>query len=331
MSTIIAYTGNRQALPMMKEIISSQVYKGSAEYGIYVMNKHQIEFFHGKVQNPEQLVHLNTLLGLEGNQSLCFLSWESKTSANNTRSRSLTHTHDDNLALIFNGVVSNLEELKEFLEDRGHHTPGMKEADIMAVLINENLKSGDYDIRDSISTALSLIEGEYAVVAMATTDPQSLVAAMSNKTLAIGRGKQDYLVSNQSRVLLDQTKNVTYLNNNEIAYINKKQEMSIESLVNSSYSKENRTKQCKKEKEQLVLEDHVQRISQKSVSGELYRPVPDDSSHGRTRWLPGSLASLTFKAIAFQLLVLYLVGITADFAGKMVFYEMSRIQTIAAM
>jgi glucosamine 6-phosphate synthetase-like amidotransferase/phosphosugar isomerase protein len=332
MSTIIAYTGNRNALPMMKEVISSQVYKGSAEYGIYVMNQNQIEFFEGQVENPEELVHLNTLLGMECNQSLCFLKWNEQAAIRESGSFNLRHTREGDLALIFNGVVSNLSELTEFLETRGHDTSSFSEADIMAILINENLKSGDYNLKDSISTALSLVEGEYTLVAMANTDPHGIVAAMSNNTLAIGTGKEDYLVSNQSRVLLDQTKNVTYLNNNEIAYINMNQEVSIETLSGNFEKKNQASPLWKQEKEQMLLNDYAQRVNNRNepkASNTSSAPVVQAST--KAGWLPSSLAGLTVKAIAFQLLVLYLVSVTADFAGKMVFFEMGGAEVMATL
>lgn len=332
MSTIIAYTGNKNALSIMKEVIGSQVYKGLAEYGIYVMNQNQIEFFEGKVEKPEELVHLNTLLGIEGKQSLCFLKWDDQTPIRESGSLNLRHTLDGDLALIFNGVVANLSELREFLHLRGHNTSSFSEADIIAVLINENLKSGDYNLKDSISTALSLVEGEYALVAMANADPQGLVAAMSNKTLGIGRGKEDYLVSNQSRVLLDQTKNVTYLNNNEIAYINMKQEVNIETLVDNNKQQNLPSRPWRQEKEQLVLNDYVQAISgSEELIGNNFQSIPAVKTSNKTRWLPASLAGLTAKAIAFQILVLYLVIVTADFAGKMVFFETGGHEVIATL
>lgn len=308
----------------MKEIIGSQVYKGKAEYGIYAINENRIEFFEGQVQHTDERINLNNILGLQGNQSLCFLSWDDYKSPNETDGINLGHTQYGDLALIFQGRVTNLAELREFLQFRGHPASAKTEAEVMAILINENLKSGDYNLKDSISTALSLVEGEYAVIAMAVSDPESLVAAMSNKPLAIGRGQEDYLVSNQSRVLLDQTKNVTYLNNNEIAYINMKQQISIESLNQCGEIQE--LPGVRKHRE----EDNPEHIAEKPSRRRAW-PMPVISSGGNGRWLPRSLAGLTVKAIAFQLLVLYLVSVTADFAGKMVFFEMGAAETIALL
>lgn len=334
MSTIIAYTGNANALPKMREIIGSQIYKGAAEYGMYILSNHKIEFFSGRVNSTDDLVDLSNVLNLEGRQSLCYLKWGEHPDLRHMNS-GIDHTSENGVALIFQGRVSNLQELKEFLSFRGYQLSSASEAEIISVLINENFKSGDYSLRDSISTALSLVEGEYALVAMAADDPESLVAAMSNRALAVGHSEQSYLVSNQSRVLLDQTKNVTYLNTDEIAYMNLNKEISIE-----SFKMENTVKHKSKgfaygelntETEMMEPTGRARDFSKESIRKGMSGFLRWSGAKPDTNWIPGNMTGLTLRMIAFQLMLIYLVSASADFAGKVVYYDQSEPEQLVSL
>lgn len=173
----------------MKQIISDQIYEGHADYGMYALKHNQIEFYEGRL-NPEKLGNLKTLLDLQGNQSLCSISWNADGRIKTRRMNQLSHHGAGGIGLIFAGTVDNLDEMKEFLLSRGLMAEPCTEADVIARLISENLKSGDYSIRDSVSTALSLVEGDYAVVVMAAKDPCYSVTATRRNYAVVGEGLQ---------------------------------------------------------------------------------------------------------------------------------------------
>lgn len=54
--------------------------------------------------------------------------------------------------------------------------------------------------------------------------------------------------------------------------------------------------------------------------GDVFRSFfPPFNKLKRAEWIPASITGLTIKSVAFQLLVLYVISITADYAGKVAF------------
>jgi len=69
--------------------------------------------------------------------------------------------------------------------------------------------------------ALNKVVGAYAIVIMSADEPDQLIAARKGSPLVIGVGKGEYFVASDATPIVEYTKNVIYLNDNEIAYLRK--------------------------------------------------------------------------------------------------------------
>ncbi|MEB0249452.1 glutamine--fructose-6-phosphate transaminase (isomerizing), partial [Mucilaginibacter sp. 5B2] len=61
--------------------------------------------------------------------------------------------------------------------------------------------------------------GAYAIVIMSEDEPDELIAARKGSPMVIGVGKGEYFIASDATPIVEYTKNVIYLNDNEIAYV----------------------------------------------------------------------------------------------------------------
>jgi glucosamine--fructose-6-phosphate aminotransferase (isomerizing) len=79
--------------------------------------------------------------------------------------------------------------------------------------------------------ALNEVVGAYAIVIMSKDEPDQLIAARKGSPMVIGVGKDEYFIASDASPIIEYTKNVIYLNDNEIAYL-KRDELLIKNLDN---------------------------------------------------------------------------------------------------
>ena len=156
--------------PSGKSIYNNQLYKGAPNIGVYRVKSHQIDFVE-YVDQP-QVSTLSSILDLQGKQSLCAIRWDQETTS---QSGHLDHHESGGLALIFAGSIDNAKDLTDFLYVRGLLGDTTSEAAIVGQLIKENLKYGDYTLSEAIGTVLSIVQGTYSLIVMATRNVDELI------------------------------------------------------------------------------------------------------------------------------------------------------------
>ena len=65
------------------------------------------------------------------------------------------------------------------------------------------------------------VSGAYAIVIMDKENPDRLIAARKGSPMVIGVGKGEYFIASDATPIIEYTKNVIYLNDNEIALVTK--------------------------------------------------------------------------------------------------------------
>lgn len=124
------------------------------------------------------------------------------------------------IAVVHNGIIENMGELKEELQKSGHQFVSETDSEIFAHLIEEYQKNND--LKTAVSLALKKVKGAYGLAVLSQDDPDQIVAARLGSPLVIGLLPQnDYLVASDVTALLPFTKKVVYLEDGEIAVISR--------------------------------------------------------------------------------------------------------------
>ncbi len=129
------------------------------------------------------------------------------------------HPHMDctgRLAVVHNGVIENFMELKEELINKGHNFTSKTDTEIIAHLIEEELK-GDLRLDDAIIKALRVLEGSYAVAVVSLDNPKKIHCARNESPLVLGHSELGTFCASDIPAILPYTKNVVYLRNGEYA------------------------------------------------------------------------------------------------------------------
>ena len=129
------------------------------------------------------------------------------------------HPHTDcdgNLAVIHNGVIENFMELKEELLNKGHSFKSRTDTEIIAHLIEEELK-GDIALDEAILKSLRRLEGSYAVAVVSNSDPDKIFCARNESPLVLGVSDNGTFCASDVPAMLPYTNKVVYLRNGEFA------------------------------------------------------------------------------------------------------------------
>jgi len=216
MCGIVAYLGQKEALPILIDGLRRLEYRGYDSAGVAVFDGHKINRVRamGKVDNLAKKLKTEKLLGTFG---IAHTRWA--THGGVTEANAHPHTDcTDNLVIAHNGIIENYRELKEkFLS--GHELKSETDTEILAHLIEVFYKG---NLLDAVQKALKEVHGAYGLVAMHASEPGKLVAARLGSPLVIGVGKGEYFLASDTSPMLAHTKNVIFLDDGEVAEITQK-------------------------------------------------------------------------------------------------------------
>jgi len=118
--------------------------------------------------------------------------------------------------VVHNGIIENYDYLKTKLKREGHIFRSETDTEVLAHLI-EKYFHGNLEM--AVMNALKEVEGTYGIAVISTRDKQKIVAARKGSPLAIGIGNKEYFITSDVSASLEHTREVVYLDDNEIAIL----------------------------------------------------------------------------------------------------------------
>lgn len=218
MCGIVAYVGPREAYPILIKGLKRLEYRGYDSAGVALLNTSlNIYKTKGKVSDLE---HLTEGKNTTSHLGMGHTRWATHGEPNDINS----HPHlsqDGELAIIHNGIIENYGTLKEMLIKQGHTFKSDTDTEVLIHLIEEIKKSQQVDLDEAVRIALHEIVGAYAIVIISRNDGNKLIGARKGSPMVVGIGENgEYFIASDASPIIEYTKNVTYLNDGEIAYIN---------------------------------------------------------------------------------------------------------------
>ena len=128
------------------------------------------------------------------------------------------HPHFDchgQIAVVHNGIIENYQALKEVLISEGHQFQSETDSEVLAHLIEKFYTD---NLETAVTKALALVEGSYGLVVLSIKE-NKLVAVRQSSPLIIGVGVGETFVASDIPAILNYTKQVIYLNDNDLAII----------------------------------------------------------------------------------------------------------------
>lgn len=229
MCGIVGYIGYRDAYPIVIKGLHRLEYRGYDSAGIALLDKDlKVYKKAGKVSALEDFVKDLPLTSTVG---MGHTRWATHGPPSDRNS----HPHssgDRKLTIIHNGIIENYANIKETLLAKGHVFKSDTDTEVLIHLIEDIKTQTGLDLQEAVRVALNKVIGAYAIVIMSVDEPDLIIAARKGSPLVIGVGEGEYFVASDATPIVEYTKNVVYLNDNEIAYI-RREELLVKNIDNT--------------------------------------------------------------------------------------------------
>lgn len=230
MCGIVGYVGSRDAYPILIKGLKRLEYRGYDSAGIAVLKEDGIKIFKkkGKVSELESFVKgKNT----DSHIGIGHTRWATHGAPNDENA----HPHFDHsgeLALIHNGIIENYASLKKELINRGHKFISETDTEVLVHLIEDVYKNENVELDDAVRIALNEVVGAYAIVVLSQKNPDTLIVAKKGSPMVVGVGKNEFYVASDASPIIEYTKNVVYLEDEEVAVLRPGEEMKLTTIKN---------------------------------------------------------------------------------------------------
>jgi glucosamine--fructose-6-phosphate aminotransferase (isomerizing) len=214
MCGIVGYVGDQEAVPILMGGLAKLEYRGYDSAGIAVLQDGKIEVRRsvGKLTNLQKSLKDN---GLKGHIGIGHTRW----ATHGKPSEQNAHPHrSEGCVLVHNGIIENYVPLKQQLKKDGYRFVSETDTEVVAHLIDQHLKKGA-KLADAVRAATREIRGSYAIAVISEREPGTLVATRSGCPLVVGRSKQATFVASDVMAMLAYTRDVTYLEESDIAVV----------------------------------------------------------------------------------------------------------------
>ena len=211
MCGIIGYIGQKQAYPIIVNGLKKLEYRGYDSYGICVLSGEDV-FLKRKVG---RISEENSESENQGTIGIGHSRWATTGSVCERNA----HPQEYNgFYVVHNGIVENYKELKEELINEGHEFSSDTDTEVIAHLISDEFNG---NLEDAVRKALKKIVGSYGIAVISPKDKDKIVIAKLSSPIIIGICTDGYIVASDSSAVIDHTKQIITLDDNEMAILRK--------------------------------------------------------------------------------------------------------------
>lgn len=215
MCGIVGYIGDDKATPILLNGLEKLEYRGYDSAGVAVYQNHSVEVVKSKGRLKNLCDILNSDNHMTGTLGIGHTRWATHGEPSDINS----HPHcseNGSFAVVHNGIIENYLYLRDYLMNKGKRFASETDTEVVAQLL-EYYYNGN--ILDTIIKVLSKIEGAYALGIICKDDPDTLYAVRKDSPLIIGLGKGENFIASDIPAIIDKTRDIYRLNDNEIAVI----------------------------------------------------------------------------------------------------------------
>ncbi len=229
MCGIVAYLGKKQAYPILVKGLKRLEYRGYDSSGIALLNgKLNVYKKKGKVKELEDFVETQSKSGTIG---IGHTRWATHGKPDDTNAHPHTSS-SGRLTLVHNGIIENYALLKEALTKLGHTFKSETDTEVLVNLIEEVQNADGLSLEEAVRVALTKVVGAYAIVVLDKNEPDKLVAARQSSPLVVGIGEDEFYLASDGTPIVEYTKKVIYLKDEEIVTVKRNGDISIKSINN---------------------------------------------------------------------------------------------------
>ena len=218
MCGITAISANKEALSFLLQGLEKLEYRGYDSAGITTIEGNHLftKKAKGRLQNLKDLLKDENVLGHVG---IGHTRWATHGIPSNLNSHPHTN-NDETISLVHNGIIENYRELKEILILQGYQFHSETDSEVVVHMMDYYYKK-EKDLQKALERVITRIEGSYALCIVSTIEPDKVFIAKKDSPLVIGKTADASVAASDIPAILDYTKDVYFLEDYEIAILNK--------------------------------------------------------------------------------------------------------------
>jgi glucosamine--fructose-6-phosphate aminotransferase (isomerizing) len=235
MCGIIGYIGEKEAQDILLQGLKRLEYRGYDSCGMATFLKQKsslsVRKLPGKIKGLQALLKKRPLRGQLG---LAHNRWATHGAPNQVNA----HPHldcENKIALVHNGIIENYSQLKNELIKEGHRFRSQTDTEVIVHLIEKFYKHST--LEDATRKALNKLKGSFAIGVISKKEPDKLVGARAGSPLIVGVGRNENFLASDIPAILDYTKQVIFLEENEVVVL-QKDKISISNLKGQSIKRQ---------------------------------------------------------------------------------------------
>jgi glucosamine--fructose-6-phosphate aminotransferase (isomerizing) len=230
MCGIVGYVGEKEAYPIILKGLHRLEYRGYDSAGVAIGLEDDFNIYKraGKVSDLEEFANNGNTKGSIG---IGHTRWATHGSPNQINAHPHT-SGDGKLALIHNGIIENYDSLKKALIKKGHSFKSETDTEVLVHLIEEIKNHEKVSLFEAVRLSLNEIVGAYAIVVLEKGNNNEMIAARKGSPLVIGVGEKEFFVASDATPIVEYTREVVYLEDEQIARINKNKNLEIKTISN---------------------------------------------------------------------------------------------------
>jgi glutamine---fructose-6-phosphate transaminase (isomerizing) len=216
MCGIVGYLGTKTAAGLLLTGLRRLEYRGYDSAGIAVVSPNSL-VTRKAVGKVAHLAEPAAELPISATTGIAHTRWATHGPPNMENA----HPHlngDESIALVHNGIIENAEELRVVLQQEGYKFRSQTDTEVLVHLIDAAYED---NLFEAVQAALRRVVGTYGMAVVSSREPGALIAARQGSPLVIGHSEHGRIVASDAAALVEHTRDVTYLEDGQTAYITK--------------------------------------------------------------------------------------------------------------
>ena len=216
MCGIVGAIAQRNVASILIEGLNRLEYRGYDSAGLALYADDQVQRCRraGKVAQLQNALDENPIAGGLG---IAHTRWATHGVPNETNAHP-HFSHNDDIAVVHNGIITNFEPIKQQLIDTGYGFASDTDTEVIAHLIHSYRAQGK-GLLDAVKIAVKQCEGAYALGVIDRNEPDKLIAARKGSPLVIGVGSDENYIASDQLALLQVTDRFMFLEEGDVAQL----------------------------------------------------------------------------------------------------------------
>jgi glucosamine--fructose-6-phosphate aminotransferase (isomerizing) len=206
------------AAPLIHASLKRLEYRGYDSVGVATIHdgKIYVKKDQGKIDDVHRILNLDSL---PGNMGIGHTRW----ATHGAPLKVNAHPHSDctgQIVVVHNGIIENFSELKLELENNGHKFVSKTDTEVIAHLIEENLKKNpELNLANAVLEAVKRLDGSYAIAVISTREPDKIICARNESPLVLGVSENAVYCASDIPAFLPVTNKAVLINDGELVIL----------------------------------------------------------------------------------------------------------------